>query len=1032
MRKRIGVVLASIHTGSSKGFWSDLATQAKEHEDALFVFPGGRLSCQDQYEYLRGSIYSLVNAKNLDALVSWGSSLGGSVSLEEVEAFHDRFNTLPYVTYSLKRPGHPNIGFDAYGGMQALVIHCILIHGAKRIAFIRGPENHQGAQDRYRAYTDALSQCSLKLDPRLVSSPTSWHDGARAFHELVDERHLVPGKDFDTLVCSSDLMMFASGKILEERGYSIPKDLRLVGFNDTEESLLLKVPCTTVHMPVQKMALMAYSMVSDLAERKLNADADILLPAPLVIRNSCGCTDTLGGEEKAKELFEGDPAAFRHWLRENFTGFDLEGARDDEKIKQEMYRYLEEGGDVFLVDEAITWYDHFFCKDHQEGEKLRKMLLRQKDLVDREDAYEETLRMRRLNLLKNALLCTHSMDDISSIIRQYLPDVGIPGCYLVLQQNDESVLVGGFDNTWTFQKRVSFSSTLLLPEQLEEKLVEGIYVVEPLFMENQSLGYVVLKSLVTNGTLLEELRTSLSSAVKGALLLDATNKAKEMAENAERTKTEFFANISLGLRDPLDEILALTKGTVNEGKVKGQLSKAGHLLELAISQTGSLEMDYSLVSLSSGLPPVRVDKERMEQIFQALKDCIEEDGGACVVANAVMSQGLSIIYASSKETWNASLHRQDPLFALAERLFLLEGGGFELQKNEIRMMLPWPNLGGASPSIHPEREGKPMYLGEKMPIVLDGISSLDPDSLVGDPKVLEGCSVMVVDAAERSFSIQLALHQMEDSEEGRHVPIICVRCPEGYDSLSEAFHAARQGQGNHLMFLFGTVPEGLERLGLPADFVSVKDVQEFEHCEEEHAPSLCIMRTIDAGLVTEIRKRSQVPILIVCEQFSAPDVEKLSVFPRIVIVNGCMGESDEFLSRAQGILEGDEILPSLTGILVKRAIVYLNKNATNQISRWQLAEAVNVSEDYLTRIFRKEEGLSPWDYLNRYRIHIATRLLQQTSMTINEVASQSGFQDQAYFCRVFKKAMGCNPGKIRQRKMEEKSEKYKSVPAFSS
>jgi AraC-like DNA-binding protein len=74
---------------------------------------------------------------------------------------------------------------------------------------------------------------------------------------------------------------------------------------------------------------------------------------------------------------------------------------------------------------------------------------------------------------------------------------------------------------------------------------------------------------------------------------------------------------------------------------------------------------------------------------------------------------------------------------------------------------------------------------------------------------------------------------------------------------------------------------------------------------------------------------------------------------------------------------------------------------------------VNVSEDYLTRIFRKELGLSPWDYLNRYRIYLATILLKESTLTINEVASQTGFQDQAYFCRVFRKIKGCAPTKIR-------------------
>ena len=72
-----------------------------------------------------------------------------------------------------------------------------------------------------------------------------------------------------------------------------------------------------------------------------------------------------------------------------------------------------------------------------------------------------------------------------------------------------------------------------------------------------------------------------------------------------------------------------------------------------------------------------------------------------------------------------------------------------------------------------------------------------------------------------------------------------------------------------------------------------------------------------------------------------------------------------------------------------------------------------MSEDYLTRIFKKELGLSPWDYLNRYRIWMAGTLLRNTGMSVNDVAEATGFQDQAYFCRVFKKIRGFSPSRVR-------------------
>ena len=134
-------------------------------------------------------------------------------------------------------------------------------HQARKLAFIRGPENHYSSGDRYRAYCDTLEQTGLNIDPRLVSDPFAWSDGKHAIMQLLHERNLVPGKDFDTLVCSSDLMMFDAGKYLQSLGYSIPEDLKIVGYNDTRESHLLKVPCTTARMPVRDMAQMRNNFV---------------------------------------------------------------------------------------------------------------------------------------------------------------------------------------------------------------------------------------------------------------------------------------------------------------------------------------------------------------------------------------------------------------------------------------------------------------------------------------------------------------------------------------------------------------------------------------------------------------------------------------------------------------------------------------------------------------------------------------------------------------------------------------------------
>ena len=82
--------------------------------------------------------------------------------------------------------------------------------------------------------------------------------------------------------------------------------------------------------------------------------------------------------------------------------------------------------------------------------------------------------------------------------------------------------------------------------------------------------------------------------------------------------------------------------------------------------------------------------------------------------------------------------------------------------------------------------------------------------------------------------------------------------------------------------------------------------------------------------------------------------------------------------------------------------------------RWEIADAAGVSEDYLSRVFRQELGLSPWEYLNRYRVLQATQQLRHTSDPVGHVARQVGFKDPAYFSRVFRKLTGQSPSAYRE------------------
>jgi AraC-like DNA-binding protein len=158
----------------------------------------------------------------------------------------------------------------------------------------------------------------------------------------------------------------------------------------------------------------------------------------------------------------------------------------------------------------------------------------------------------------------------------------------------------------------------------------------------------------------------------------------------------------------------------------------------------------------------------------------------------------------------------------------------------------------------------------------------------------------------------------------------------------------------------------------------------------------------------------RVPVLVLTHKMLDPDdVRRIEAHARVKLQTKGIWSVEETAAALHRTLFGGDGLPPHTGAIVKRAVAWLAANHARPVARWQLAEAVGASEDYACRLFRRDLGLSPWEYLNRYRVHRARQLLAGSNESIKEVAAHVGFSDQAYFCRVFRKLAGCSPHEFR-------------------
>lgn len=100
--------------------------------------------------------------------------------------------------------------------------------------------------------------------------------------------------------------------------------------------------------------------------------------------------------------------------------------------------------------------------------------------------------------------------------------------------------------------------------------------------------------------------------------------------------------------------------------------------------------------------------------------------------------------------------------------------------------------------------------------------------------------------------------------------------------------------------------------------------------------------------------------------------------------------------------------------IVEAAIKYIQENYMSPIKLAQVAKMLSVSEEHLSRIFKKEITFGFSEYLTLIRLQKAEHMLKnEPSRTITEVAYACGFNDSNYFSYKFKKAYGATPTEVR-------------------
>ncbi|MDO5425398.1 MAG: response regulator [Eubacteriales bacterium] len=119
--------------------------------------------------------------------------------------------------------------------------------------------------------------------------------------------------------------------------------------------------------------------------------------------------------------------------------------------------------------------------------------------------------------------------------------------------------------------------------------------------------------------------------------------------------------------------------------------------------------------------------------------------------------------------------------------------------------------------------------------------------------------------------------------------------------------------------------------------------------------------------------------------------------------------SRSVIEKARNSLEESESQESV----VSRTKRYIDSHLGEELNRNTLAGQAYMSADYLSRIFQQEMGMKLSEYITRARMEKAAKLLEETDLTVGEIADQVGYANLAYFTKVFRERNHTTPAQYR-------------------
>lgn len=337
--------------------------------------------------------------------------------------------TCPIIEVNQINPVFPSVALDNDSTTTQIVQHLITTHEYKRICFLGNSIETAFSQNRYEYYVKSMKANNLIISEHDYYSCSY---SAKDIEKAIDF-FLEGDKTPDAIICYNDHMALQMILSLTKRGYHIPKDIAITGFDTLEFGQNFNPPLTSVSFPIRELGFATVKNLLKLIDEETIPPVTIVKSQPS-IGGTCGCT----------KVMEGNPFFYSHKLLNQIDS---------------MERFLIEDINMSSILHGMT--------DLDEGMNLLEKCV---NLIDN---------------CKEFYLCLYSnWNSVSSHIRKitYIDDE---------LEDSNTILLKLAIKDGKRLHECSFNSRDSLPDYIYNHS-KSAYIYSPLFFNELEFGYIAI------------------------------------------------------------------------------------------------------------------------------------------------------------------------------------------------------------------------------------------------------------------------------------------------------------------------------------------------------------------------------------------------------------------------------------------------------------------------------------------------------------------------------------------------------------